>query len=220
LALGLPADLLRRRPDLRAAEARVRAAWARQEQTRRAAWPGLGLSGSVGLQALTLGALGQAGAGVAALAASVDWTLFDNGLRRAQVDQAGAALDGSRLAYDAAVLAAVKDVEDGLVALRGSRDRAESLRQAADAAAATLHWTRVRHDAGLVDFATLLEAQRNELSTLLALQTTQTDLSLNLIRLFKALGGGWDADTADAEPSPRPTRSPTAPPAPVASSRT
>ncbi|WP_374565757.1 efflux transporter outer membrane subunit [Ideonella sp.] len=219
LALGLPADLLRRRPDLRAAEARVRAAWARQEQTRRAGWPGLGLSGSVGLQALTLGALGQASAGVAALAASVDWTLFDNGLRQAQVDQAGAALDGSRLAYDAAVLAAVKDVEDSLVALRGSRDRAESLRLAADAAAATLHWTRVRHDAGLTDFATLLEAQRNELGARLALQTTQTDLSLNLIRLFKALGGGWDTGAANAEPVPTPSPTPNAPPAPVASPR-
>ncbi|HEX5687415.1 MAG TPA: efflux transporter outer membrane subunit [Ideonella sp.] len=221
LAVGLPADLLRRRPDLQAAEARVRAAWARQEQTRRAGWPGLGLSGSVGLQALTLGALGQASAGVAALAASVDWTLFDNGLRRAQVDQAGAALDSSRIAYDAAVLGAVRDVEDSLVALRGSRDRAESLRQAADAAAATLHWTRVRHDAGLTDFATLLEAQRNELGALLALQTTQTDLSLNLIRLFKALGGGWDADAANAEPVPTPTPnpSPNAPPAPAASPR-
>ncbi|MFO1340515.1 MAG: efflux transporter outer membrane subunit [Burkholderiaceae bacterium] len=196
LGLGLPADLLRRRPDLRAAEARVRAAWARQEQTRRAGWPGVSLSGSMGLQALTLGALGQASAGVAALAASVDWTLFDNGLREAQVDQAGAALEGSRVAYDAAVVGAAKDVEDSLVALGGNRDRAESLRQAADAAAATLHWTRVRHDAGLTDFATLLEAQRNELSALLALQATQTDLSLNLITLFKALGGGWDAGAA------------------------
>lgn len=194
LGLGLPADLLRRRPDLRAAEARVRAAWARQEQTRRAGWPGLSLNGSVGLQALTLGALGQASAGVAALAASVNWTLFDNGLRAAQVDQAGAALEGSRVAYDATVIGALKDVEDSVVALGGNRDRAESLRQAADAAAATLHWTRVRHDAGLTDFATLLEAQRNELSALLALQTTQTELSLNLITLFKALGGGWDAE--------------------------
>lgn len=196
LGLGLPADLLRRRPDLRAAEARVHAAWARQEQTRRAGWPGLSLNGSMGLQALTLSALGQASTGVAALAASVDWTLFDNGLRQAQVDQAGAALEGSRIAYDAAVIGAVKDVEDSLVSLRGNRDRAESLRQAADAAAATLHWTRVRHDAGLTDFATLLEAQRNELGALLALQTTQTDLSLNLITLFKALGGGWDASAA------------------------
>ncbi len=194
LALGVPADLLRRRPDLRAAEAAVQAAWARQEQARRAAWPGLSLSGSLGWQAATLGALGSSGAGVAALAAAVDWTLFDAGLRRAQVDQQAALLERSRAAYDAAVLAAVKDVEDALVALRGSRERAEALQRADEAAAAALLATRWQHQTGLTDFATLLEAQRNELGTRLALQATRTDLSLNLIRLYKALGGGWQPE--------------------------
>lgn len=196
LAVGLPSDLLRRRPDLRSAEAAVQAAWARQEQTRRAGWPGLSLNGSVGLQALTLSGLGASGAGLAALAASIDWTVFDAGLREAQVAQQGAALERSRAAYEAAVLGAVKDVEDALAALRGSQDRATALGQAADAAATTLRWTRIRHTTGLTDFDRLLEAQRDELSALLALQTTQTDLSLNLIRTWKALGGGWtEADT-------------------------
>lgn len=199
LAVGLPGDLLRRRPDLRSAEAAVQGAWAREEQTRRAGWPGISLSGSVGLQALTLAGLGASGAGIAALAASVDWTVFDAGLREAQVAQQSAALERSRAAYEGAVLGAVRDVEDALVALRGSRDRAASLGQAADAAAATLHWTRIRHTTGLTDFDHLLEAQRNELSALLALQTTHTDQSLNLIRVWKALGGGWtEADTTVA----------------------
>lgn len=210
LAVGLPGDLLRRRPDLRSAEAAVQAAWARQEQTRRAGWPGLSLNGSVGLQALTMAGLGASGAGIAALAAGVDWTVFDAGLREAQVAQQGAALERSRAAYDSAVLGAVKDVEDALAALRGSRDRAAALGQAADAASATLRWTRIRHTTGLADFNHLLEAQRDELSALLALQTTQTDLSLNLIRTWKALGGGWtEADTTVATAQAKnPTTSP------------
>jgi multidrug efflux system outer membrane protein len=191
LAVGMPADLLRRRPDLQSAEAQVRAAWARKEQTRRAGYPGLNLTGSLGLQALTLGGLNAAGAGIATLAAAVDWTLFDAGARQAQVDQQDALLAMSRAHYDGAVLGAVKDVEDGLVALRGSRERSESLGRATDAAEAALQGTRARHQAGLTDFATLLEAQRDELNTRLSLQTTQTDVSLNLIRVFKALGGGW-----------------------------
>jgi outer membrane protein, multidrug efflux system len=197
LNVGLPSDLLRRRPDLRAAEASVRAAWARKEQTRRAGWPGVSLSGSVGLQALTLSGLNAASAGVAALAAAVDWTVFDAGLRAAQIDQQDAALARTRATYDSAVLTAVKDVEDSLAALRGTQERDQALQQAADAAAATLRWTRIRHESGLTDFDHLLEAQRNELSALLALQTTQTDVSLYLIRTYKALGGGWAAeDTA------------------------
>lgn len=193
LSVGMPADLLKRRPDLQSAEAAVRAAWARKEQTRRAGYPGVSLNGSLGLQALTLSGLNAASAGIATLAAAVDWTLFDAGARQAQVDQQDAALAASRAHYDAAVLGAVKDVEDSLVALRGSRERAESLGRASDAAEAALQGTRARHQAGLTDFATLLEAQRDELNTRLSLQTTQTDVSLNLIRVFKALGGGWTA---------------------------
>jgi outer membrane protein, multidrug efflux system len=163
------------------------------------------LDGSVGLQALTLSGLGGAGAGLAMLAASVDWTLFDAGLRQAQVDQQDALLAMSHASYESAVLSAVKDVEDSLVALHGSRERATSLGRAADAAEAALQGTRARHQAGLTDFATLLEAQRDELNTRLSLQATQTDVSLNLIRVFKALGGGWDAtESLHAQGAPYP----------------
>lgn len=198
LAVGLPADLLRQRPDLRAAEAALQAQWARWQQSQRAGWPGLSLSGSVGLQALTLGGLGSGAAAVAALAASVNWPLFDGGQRVALTAQQAAALERSRAVYDGAVLTALKDVEDSLVALRGTRERSASLQQAASAAANTLLWQRQRQAAGLTDVATLLEAQRTELGTLLSLQSTQTDLSLNLIRVYKALGGGWSVD--DNEP--------------------
>lgn len=198
LAVGLPADLLRRRPDLRSAEAAVQAAWLRRDQTRREGWPGLSLTGSLGLQALTLVGLGQPGAGLATLAASTNWALLDGGQRDALVEQKDAALERSQLAYDAAVLGAVRDVEDALVALRGSRERAAALQTAAEAASASLLLTRHRHASGLVDFATLLEAQRAELATQLALQTTRTDQSLNLIRVYKALGGGWSAQTDPA----------------------
>jgi NodT family efflux transporter outer membrane factor (OMF) lipoprotein len=204
LAVGLPADLLRRRPDLRAAEAQVRAAWARKEQTRRAGFPRISLAGSVGLQAATLAALGSAGAGLATLAASVDWTLFDAGARQAQVDQQDALLELSRASYDSAVLLAVKDVEDGLAALEGSRQRAQALRQATDAASNALLLTRAQHQAGLTDFATLLEAQRNELNARLSLQSTQTDVSLTLIRVYKALGGGWSRDELTTAAAGRP----------------
>lgn len=196
LSVGLPADVLRRRPDLRSAEAALRAAWLRREQTRREGWPGLSLNGSLGLQALSLAGLGQAGAGLATLAASVNWIWLDGGQRAALVDAKDAALERSRAGADAALLAALTDVENALAALRGSRERSASLTLAADAAQASLQLTRHRHSAGLVDFATLLEAQRAELNTRLALQSARAEQSLNLIRVYQALGGGWPADLA------------------------
>lgn len=195
LAQGVPADLLRRRPDLRAAEAAVQAAWLRREQTRREGWPGLSLSGTLGLQAVTLAGLGQAGAGLATLAGAVNWSLLDGGQRPALVEAKDAALEAALARYDAALLAALKDVEDSLSALQGSRARNAALQLAADAADASLQLSRHRHQAGLVDFATLLLAQRTALSSRLALQSARNELSLNLVRNAKALGGGWTPDT-------------------------
>jgi len=200
LTVGLPADLLRRRPDLRSAEAAVQAAWLRREQVRREGWPGLSLSGSLGVQALTLAGLGQPGAAVATLAASVDWSLLDGGQRHALVAQQDALWTARRSAYDAAVLGAVKDVEDSLVALRGSQQRGAALSLASQAARASAQLDHLRHAAGLLDASTLLEAQRTELSAALALQSNRSDESLHLIRVFKALGGGWPVE---AEPATR-----------------
>lgn len=192
LATGVPADLLRRRPDLRSAEWAVQAAWLRREQARRAGWPGLSVSGTLGLQALTLAGLGQPGAALGTLAAAVDWTLFDGGQRRAQVEQQDALLARSRVAYEAALLSALKDVEDSLVALRGAGERQAALRQAREAADNALLLTRAQRQAGLTDVATLLTAQRTALTAELALVTARADQAANLIRTWKALGGGWD----------------------------
>ncbi len=201
LSTGLPADLLRRRPDLRAAEAAVQAAWLRREQTRRAGWPGLSLSGSLGWQAASLAALGGPGAALATLAAAVDWTVFDGGERAALVEQKDALWEQARIAYDAALLSALKDTEDQLAALRGATERQASLNAAAGAAEQALQLTQARRLAGLTDLSTLLEAQRGALTTELTLVSARADQALALIRTWKALGGGWSA-TAPAPQAP------------------
>ena len=150
-----------------------------------------------------LAGLGQAGAAVATLAAAVDWTVFDGGQRAAQLEQRDALLEQARIAYDAALLGALKDVEDSLVALRGASERQRALGQAAESAEQALILQRARRQAGLTDTATLLEAQRSALSTELSLVTARADQAANLIRTWKALGGGWNpadlgTDTAPA----------------------
>jgi multidrug efflux system outer membrane protein len=201
LALNIPAETLRQRPDVRTAEHQIGAALARTAQADAARYPSFQLSGSVGLSALTLGALGGSGALVGALLSSVSVPIFDGGASKAQVRAQEAALDRARVGYQAVVLTALKDVEDALIALRGDRERLDRLRSAADAAGNAALMARQRYQSGLVDFQTVLDTQRTLLSTQDAVASTQAELSADHVRLYKALGGGWQADSAVASPS-------------------
>lgn len=195
LALAFPADTLRQRPDVRAAEARVAAAAQRVLQADAARYPSFSLSGSLGLSALTLSGLGS-GAVVSSLLASVSMPLFDGGASRAQGDAQRAAFDQAREAHRSAVLTALKDVEDALVALQGDRERLARLREAADAASNAALLARQRYASGLVDFQTVLETQRTQLSAQDNVAASQADVASDHVRLYKALGGGWTPDTA------------------------
>src|SRR5512139_1208890 len=115
LALALPAETLRQRPDVRAAELKVSAAAQRVVQADAARYPSFNLSGSLGLSALTLSGLGAGGAVASSLLAGVSVPLFDGGAAKAQVSAQQAALDQANAAHRGAVLAALKDVEDALV---------------------------------------------------------------------------------------------------------
>ena len=205
LALSLPAETLRQRPDVRAAEQQVLAAAGRVAQADAARYPSFKLGGSLGLSALTLGGLNSSAALASTLLASVNWALWDGGAARAQVQAQQAALEQAQASYRGTVLAALKDVEDALVALRGDRERVARLQQAANAATRAAQLARQRYDSGLVDFQTVLETQRTQLSTQDGLATATADVSADHVRLFKALGGGWLPDDPPGAPtSPEP----------------
>jgi NodT family efflux transporter outer membrane factor (OMF) lipoprotein len=210
LALRIPAETLRQRPDVRAAELQVSAAAARVSQADAARLPNFNLGGSLGLSALTLGSLTSGAAVVTSLLASVSLPVFDAGAARAQVRAQEAALDQARVTYQATVLTALKDVEDALVALRGDRERLLRLGNAADAAGNAAQMARQRYASGLVDFQTVLETQRSQLSTQDGVASARADVSADHVRLFKALGGGWQPDDGDvplaAAASPLPVR--------------
>ena len=190
LALAFPADTLRQRPDVRAAESRVAAAAQRVLQSDAARYPSFSLSGSLGLSALTLSGLGS-GAVVSSLLAGVSLPVFDGGALRAQGEAQRAAFDQAREAHRSAVLVALKDVDDALVALQGDRERLARLRDAADAAGNAALLARQRYAGGLVDFQTVLETQRTQLSAQDNVAAGQADVASDHVRLYKALGGGW-----------------------------
>ncbi|CDH46260.1 MAG: efflux transporter outer membrane subunit [Candidatus Competibacteraceae bacterium] len=198
LALSLPAETLRQRPDVRAAEDQVTAAIARVAQADAALAPNFQIGGSLGLSALTLGALTHGASVVSVLLASVSLPVFDGGALRAQVRAQQAVLDQAYMAYQAAVLTALKDVEDALVALRNDRERLLYLQRAAEAAVNAALLARQRYGSGLVDFQTVLDTQRTQLNTQYSVATARATLSADHVRLYKALGGGWNPNGGDA----------------------
>lgn len=206
LAFSMPAETLRQRPDVRAAEHQVGAALARVGQADAARYPSFSLNGSLGLSALTLGTLTGSGALASALLAGVSGPLFDAGAGRAQVRAQQAALEQAQAAYQATVLTALKEVEDALVALAGDRERLLRLRNASEAAANAALIARQRYASGLVDFQTVLETQRSLFSTRDAVAGTAADLGADHVRLYKALGGGWQPQR-DAATTTKPSNS-------------
>lgn len=189
-AVGVPAQLLQRRPDLRAAERKAASALATLSQQQAARKPGFTLSGSLALQAATLSGLGGSGALLAGVASAVNWTLLDGGAGEARVAAQQAALDSARITWQAAVLAALQDVEDSLSALATGRERVVALLRASASADEALALARHRWQAGLVDYGTLLDAERTALSAADSLASARTDAASSHIRLLKALGGG------------------------------
>ncbi|MDP3230325.1 MAG: efflux transporter outer membrane subunit [Acidovorax sp.] len=192
LALAIPAETLRQRPDVRAAEQRIAAALARVSQADAARYPRFSIGGSLGLRALTLGALSGGSAVTSALLGSVSIPLLDGGAARAQVRVQSAALEQARVAYEATVLTALQDVENALVALRGDRERLTRLVAAANAASNAALLAQQRYSSGLIDFQAVLETQRTLLSTQESVAITTAAVAADHVRLYKALGGGWN----------------------------
>ncbi len=194
LALAFPADTLRQRADVRAAEARVAAAAQRVVQADAARHPSFSLSGSLGLSALTLSGLTGGGAVASSLLAGVSLPIFDGGAAKAQVNAQHAAFDAAQTAWRAGVLGALKEVEDALVTLQRDRERLASLTRASEAAANAALLALQRYASGLVDFQTVLETQRSQLSAQDSVAGATVDVATDHVRLYKALGGGWQPD--------------------------
>lgn len=192
LAMALPADTLRQRPDVRLQEQRVVAAVANLSAQERANFPSLRLSGSLGLSAATLAALGSSGASLASsLAASLSQNLLDGGANTARVQERQAAVEVARINYRATVLTALQEVEDALVQLQGDQARLVQLQISQEAARTAQLLANQRYSSGLVDFQTVLETQRSLLSTQDSVANAQAAISTDYVRLYKALGGGW-----------------------------
>lgn len=187
----IDADRMRQRADVRAAEARVKAALASVDAAEAARYPSFRLGGSVGLTALTLAGLSNGASVATTVLASMTAPLFDGGAGKARVDVQKAAVLQAQATYRGTLLNALKDVEDAMVSWRNDQQRIDSLQQAASAASNAAVLANNRYASGLVDFQTVLQTQRTLLSAQDSLASAQADQSADYVRLVKAIGGTW-----------------------------
>ncbi len=206
IAVGVPAEVLRRRPDVRAAERRLAAQTASVGVATAARYPSFALIGSIGLDAFTGSRLFTSAARTRAAAADASWTLFDAGRLRQNIEVQTALQEQALIGYEAAVLVALADVENALVAYAEEQARRAALIEATRAAELATSLATQQYNAGLIDFQVVLDAQRSLLSLQDQLATSEGEVSLNLIRLYKALGGGWTSLAADAPAKESETR--------------
>lgn len=202
VAVGVPADMLRRRPDVRRAERELAAQTAQVGVATAALYPSLSLVGSVGLEALSLSNLFTAAARTAALGASGLWTVFDAGRLRANVRIESALQEQALLGYESAVRTALEDTENALVAFGNEQARRSALQAGTAAAERAAVLARQQYESGLLDFQSVLDAQRTLLSLQDQLAASDGAVTSNLIALYKALGGGWTPGTAGSDGTP------------------
>jgi NodT family efflux transporter outer membrane factor (OMF) lipoprotein len=191
IVVGIPADTLRQRPDVRAAELTLRAEIARTAERAADREPSLTLSGSLGWQAFDAAALGGSGSLVRSLAASLAATLFDGGRIRARFAAQDAVREQALVAYEKTILKALEDVENALVDYAVGRERVVARQRAAVAARNAAQLAHAKYQAGLVDFQTVLDTDRTQLTAEDNLATAESDVLTATITLYKALGGGW-----------------------------
>jgi len=194
--VGVPSDLLRRRPDIRAAEAGIHATTARIGVATADLFPKVNLAGSIGWQAGDLGSLFDTASRFSSLGPSVSWSLFQSGRIRSNIEVQKALEEQSFIAYRQTVLAALEEVEDALIASEKEQERRHALVEALDANRKAVDLATQLYSQGQTDFLSVLDAQRSLYSSEDALAQSTRTVSTNLVALYKALGGGWAAELA------------------------
>jgi NodT family efflux transporter outer membrane factor (OMF) lipoprotein len=194
IPVGVPSELLERRPDIAAAERRVAAANARIGVAEAAYYPTLTLSASGGYQAPSTGDLLSLPARFWSVGPALAQVLFDGGARRAVTEQARAAYDADVAAYRQTVLNAFAEVEDNLAALRILEDEADVQREAVAASRKSVELTTNQYQAGIVSFLNVVATQASALNNERALVTLEGRRLAASVALIRAIGGGWEAE--------------------------
>jgi NodT family efflux transporter outer membrane factor (OMF) lipoprotein len=193
--VGMPSELLRRRPDVMRAERILAAETAQQGVATAEFFPHLILGGSAGVESRHLSDLfsqHDPSSGFYAAGPAAGWTLFDGGKRRANLDLTKARVAAALAAYEGTVLAALRDVESSLTAYSHDQTRREFLASLTSQNQEAVRIAQREYENGLIDLLDVLEVQRNLYASQDSLAQSDQAVSTNLVALYKALGGGWE----------------------------
>lgn len=204
--LGLPSELAERRPDIRAAQAQWHAATADIGVAIGDLYPRLTLSANIGLQTLHAGDLDEWSSRVFGVGPALSVPIFEGGRLRGRLELRRAQQQEAALHFQQTVLRALHEIDDALTDYAGSQSSGQRLAEAVAQNRIALDNAQRQYVAGTVDYLTVLSVQRNLLATQQALVSKTADVSVSLVRLYKALGGGWETvfPAARALPSGEP----------------
>ncbi|MEO6994773.1 MAG: efflux transporter outer membrane subunit [Lacunisphaera sp.] len=194
VAVGLPAELLRHRPDIRAAERRLAASTARIGAAQAQLYPKLALIGTLGFVSTRSEDLFDYSNRFFSIGPGLHWNLFDGGRVRAQVEAESARTDRALAEYHKTVLAALADVENSLGSFHAEQRRHSALNEAADSARRAVTTATELYRQGVTDFLSVIDAERSLASAEDNLAQSDRAVCTNLIALYKSLGGGWQTD--------------------------
>jgi multidrug efflux system outer membrane protein len=191
LPIGDAAQFLRRRPDVQAAEWRLRAETARTGVATADLFPRIRVTGFIGLLSGDVSKLFSHGSQAWSVSPQVTWPALDLGGAHARLKAQEARQDEILAAYDQTVLTAVQDLETALNAYRQQQRQIVSLAEQVDASRGAADLARIRYKEGSIDFLVLLDAERTLLAAEDALTAAQTGANTDIVAIYKALGGGW-----------------------------
>lgn len=198
LPIGDASALLRRRPDVQAAERRLAAETARTGVATADLFPRVSITGFLGFLSGDLSALGTGGSKAWAISPTVTWPGLDLGGAHARLKAQEARADASLAVYDKTVLGVLEEVENAFVAYSQQQAQLKSLVDQAAASRRAAQLARIRYKEGTIDFLVLLDAERTLIEADDSVSVAETAVNTDVAAIYKALGGGWSAATATA----------------------
>ena len=188
---GISAELLKRRPDVRAAQARIAAAASRVKQARSDLYPKIALNGLAGRQGTSVTGLSLGGGNFFNLGPQLQLPIFNYGRIKSQIAASDARLDQERTGYETKILTALEEANNALLQYQRQQEREAKLVVAQQAAQSSLELSGDLQKAGLGDFLSVLDAQRSVLDAQFQRALSHTQVLVESVALYKALAGGW-----------------------------
>lgn len=208
VTMGLPAELLRQRPDVRQAERRVAAQTALVGVATANLYPVFSLSGTFALESLDLKDAADWDSHTWGFGPSFRWNLFDGKRIRNAIKVREAQTEQAVIAYEQTVLRALEDVENSMVAYTREKQRAQALQRSVDAAKKSVDLVKSLYEIGLTDFQNVLDMERTLAEQEDQLADSQGMVAKYLVRLYAALGGGWSVEKDSVAQAKAPATTP------------